>query len=97
MSHVSFAAWGSVDVESLERMQRRVYIRHVREELAKYQLALACGGSKGRPHYALYRVVDGIASGGALVSSSGEKALSLVLTKALELIKEQEAKKDVAA
>lgn len=93
MSHVSFAAWGSVDVEKLERMQRRVYIRHVREELAKHHLALECGGSKQRPYYALYRMVNGIAEGGALLSYNGKKALSVVLTKALEIIKEQETKK----
>lgn len=86
MSHVSFAAWGSVDVESLERMQRRVYIRHVREELAEHHLALECGGSKNKPYYALYRIVNGIATGGALFSSNENKALSVVLTRALEII-----------
>lgn len=52
MSGVHFAAWGSVDVESMERIQRRTYIRRVREQLKPHGITLECGGQPpGAAHY----------------------------------------------
>lgn len=53
LNHVKWAAWGVVDIERLERMQRRNYIKRARAELAFKGIELKCGGSKGVPFYAV--------------------------------------------
>lgn len=55
MSAVAFTAWGSVNIEEMERLQRRKYINLLREEIKEYGLVLHAGGSKGRPLYTLYK------------------------------------------
>jgi hypothetical protein len=51
MNHIRWAAWGVVDIEALERMQRRNYIKRSREQLAAVNIKLECGGSTQTPHY----------------------------------------------
>lgn len=51
MNHIRWAAWGVVDIEALERMQRRNYIKRVRSELGVLGIELECGGSKQQPYY----------------------------------------------
>lgn len=51
LNRLKWVAWGVVNVESLERMQRRNYINHVREELKLHGCLLECGGGKDRPFY----------------------------------------------
>jgi hypothetical protein len=51
MNRVRWAAWGVVDIEKLERMQRRNYIKAVRAELAEKNITLECGGSTQTPYY----------------------------------------------
>ena len=53
MNHVRWAAWGVVDIEKLERMQRRNYIKRARAELEEQGIALECGGSKTTPWYSI--------------------------------------------
>jgi len=53
MNRVRWAAWGVVDIEKLERMQRRNYIKAVRVELAAKNITLDCGGSTASPYYAI--------------------------------------------
>lgn len=54
MNNVKWAAWGVVDIEALERMQRRNYIKKVRAELAKHGATLDCGGDKVSPFYLVH-------------------------------------------
>ena len=56
LNHVKWAAWGVVDIERLERMQRRNYIKRARAELAFKGIELKCGGSKTTPYYAVQPV-----------------------------------------
>lgn len=51
MSELHFAAWGSVDFEKLERIQRRNYLKRARQELKKHGLYIHAGGQKGHPVY----------------------------------------------
>ena len=53
MNHIRWAAWGVVDIEALERMQRRNYIKRARVELAEKNITLNCGGSTQTPWYAV--------------------------------------------
>ncbi len=53
MNRIRWAAWGVVDIEKLERMQRRNYIKAVRAELAEKRIELVCGGSTQTPYYAM--------------------------------------------
>lgn len=50
LGHLRWAAWGTIDIETLERMQRRNYINHVREELKLHGMVLECGGN-AVPYY----------------------------------------------
>ena len=51
MNRVRWAAWGVVNIEALERMQRRNYIKAVRNELMEQKILLDCGGSTKTPYY----------------------------------------------
>ena len=53
MNHIRWAAWGVVDIEALERMQRRNYIKRARVELAEKGIVLSCGGSTQTPWYSV--------------------------------------------
>lgn len=55
LSHIRFAAWGSVDIETLGREPRRNYIMAVRAELATRGCKLECGGVAKRPYYRIYK------------------------------------------
>ena len=58
MNRVRWAAWGVVDIEKLERMQRRNYIKAVRLEIQPNKLE--CGGSSKQPWYQfLFYLPDG--------------------------------------
>jgi hypothetical protein len=50
MNHIRWAAWGVIDIETLERMQRRNYIKRARADLEGIA-KLECGGSTVRPYY----------------------------------------------
>jgi hypothetical protein len=51
MNHIRWAAWGVIDIEKLERMQRRNYIKRARAELKAADIKLECGGSTNVPFY----------------------------------------------
>jgi hypothetical protein len=53
LCHAKWAAWGVIDIEKLERMQRRNYIKRTRNEFAACGWALTCGGTTRSPHYRL--------------------------------------------
>jgi len=53
MNHIRWAAWGVVDIEALERMQRRNYIKRSRIELDEKGIVLSCGGSTHTPWYSI--------------------------------------------
>jgi len=53
MNHTKWAAWGVVDLEALDRQQRRNYLKKVRDELAARDLELHSGGSTKTPFYAI--------------------------------------------
>lgn len=56
LSYMQWAAWGVIDVEKLERMQRRNYINHVRQELALHGLELECAGTSMFPFYRIHTI-----------------------------------------
>jgi hypothetical protein len=51
MTYLKMAAWGVVDIEKLDRLQRRNYINRVRVELEPHGFELVCAGSKLNPGY----------------------------------------------
>jgi hypothetical protein len=53
MNHIRWAAWGVINIEALDRMQRRNYIKRTRAELAKKGITLSSGGSKSVPWYSI--------------------------------------------
>jgi hypothetical protein len=53
MNHIRWAAWGVIDIEALERMQRRNYIKRARAEMAEKGIVLSCGGSTQTPWYSI--------------------------------------------
>lgn len=62
MSALAFAAWGSVDFEGMDRMQRRAYLNRVRKEISGHGLILHSGGQaravNGRPAVPHYQVMN---------------------------------------
>ena len=54
LGYLQWAAWGVVEIEKLERMQRRNYINHVREELKLHGLSLECAGTSMSPISRIY-------------------------------------------
>lgn len=54
LDHLKWAAWGVIDIEKLERMQRRNYIKKVRKELEPHSVKLDCGGSTRVPYYRVH-------------------------------------------
>ncbi len=59
LNRMRWAAWGVIDIETMERMQRRNYINHVREELKLHGCVLECGGSTTNPHYRIFKLQAG--------------------------------------
>lgn len=53
LAHIKWAAWGVINIEKLERMQRRNYIKRARSEADSIGWELSCGGSTRSPHYRL--------------------------------------------
>ena len=57
MSALAFAAWGSVDFEGMERIQRRAYLKRVRKEIEPHGLIIHSGGQAPKaPHYQVMNV-----------------------------------------
>lgn len=54
LTHIMWAAWGVIDIETLGREPRRNYIKTVRAELATRGYKLECGGIQQRPFYRIY-------------------------------------------
>lgn len=67
LTRLRWAAWGVVNIETLERTQRRNYINHTREELKLHGLTLECGGTTSQPYYRIFE------AGGVTVPGSGAK------------------------
>ncbi len=51
MNHVRWVAWGVIDLEKLERMQRRNYIKKIREDVTPLGIVFEPGGVKATPWY----------------------------------------------
>jgi len=56
LARIKWAAWGVIDIEAMERMQRRNYINHVREELKLHGWTLEAGGSQSVPYYRIFKM-----------------------------------------
>lgn len=56
LSYLRWTAWRVIDIETLERMQRRNYINHVREELKLHGMRLECGGGAAHPYYRIFKL-----------------------------------------
>lgn len=54
LDHVKWAAWGVIDIETMERMQRRKYLQCVRKQLKSVGIALECGGNRKSPYYSVH-------------------------------------------
>lgn len=54
LSHTMWAAWGVIDIETLQREARRNYLKTVRAELATKGYDLECGGIGQRPFYRIF-------------------------------------------
>lgn len=57
LNRLKWAAWGVINIEELERMQRRNYINAVREELKLYGVKLECGGGPGKQFYRAFKPI----------------------------------------
>lgn len=57
LTHIRFAAWGVIDVETLNREARRNYLKTVRAELSTRDYALVVGGVPGSLYYAIHSPV----------------------------------------
>lgn len=51
MNHVRWIAWGVIELEKLERMQRRNYIKKIREDVTPLGIVFDCGGVSSNPWY----------------------------------------------
>lgn len=51
MNHVRWIAWGVIELEKLERMQRRNYIKKIREDVTPLGITFDCGGVSSNPWY----------------------------------------------
>src|SRR6185436_18060343 len=52
MNHTRWVAWGVVDVDgTMDRQQRRNYLRKIREEMADIGCTFNIGGNKRTPYY----------------------------------------------
>lgn len=89
LNHVKWAAWGVIDIERLERMQRRNYIKRARAELASKGFELKCGGSKGVPFYALAEAstpMETTAFGGKGHTAAGADAFKKICARAVSML-----------
>lgn len=84
MSALHFCAWGSIDVESMERLQRRRYINEIRKDLEKHGMALHVGGHKLRPDYKIGHKIDGIIMSDRSLSRICRRVLDLVEARSIE-------------
>lgn len=64
MNHIRWAAWGVIDIEAFDRMQRRNYIKRTRKELEPLGVVLNCGGSTAQPFYQMKLSTDTKGYGG---------------------------------
>jgi hypothetical protein len=55
MSHLHFTAWGTVDIEKLERLERRRFIREIRKVCGEHGLVFHSGGQQSNLTYSLWR------------------------------------------
>lgn len=85
LARLRWAAWGVINIEQLERMQRRNYINHVREELKLHGMHLEAGGSKPRPFYRVFVQgdTDKVPSWAFASSRNDDKAFQNVCLHAL--------------
>ncbi len=51
MNHVRWVAWGVIELEKLERMQRRNYIKKIREDVTPLGIKFESGGVAKNPWY----------------------------------------------
>lgn len=54
LTHLMWAAWGVIDIETLGREPRRNYLKTVRAELETRGYKLECGGVAKRPYYRIF-------------------------------------------
>lgn len=59
MNHIRWVAWGVVDVDgTMDRQQRRNYLRKIRAELTELRCGFNIGGNKRTPYYVIHRDLD---------------------------------------
>jgi len=61
MNHIRWVAWGTIDVDgTMDRQQRRNYLRKIRAELTEIRCGFTIGGNKRTPWYGItYTREDG--------------------------------------
>lgn len=59
MNHIRWVGWGVVDVDgTMDRQQRRNYLRKIRVELHDIRCGFNIGGNKKNPYYVIHRNLD---------------------------------------
>jgi len=81
LGYMRWAAWNVIDIEALERMQRRNYINHVRQELKLHGMLLEAGGSTQSPYYRIYTEAQNAKSTGPEWSTTSANYKSGAFTK----------------
>lgn len=83
MNHTKWVGWGVVNVEALDKQQRRVYLKKIRAELAERGMQLHPGGSTQVPWYRITRVGNGPETAKVEETIAGEDALKKICAWAL--------------
>lgn len=71
MNRIRWIAWGVVELEKLERMQRRNYIKAIREELTPLGISFESGGVSNNPFYRV--IIDAKGKTHASAGADGAK------------------------
>jgi hypothetical protein len=82
MNHLKWVGWGVVDVEALDKQQRRNYLKKLRTELSERGYTLHPGGSTQVPWYRITKNGD-VSDSKHSETIAGEGALKKICAWAL--------------
>lgn len=73
LNHLKWAAWGVIDIEALDRQQRRNYLKKVHAELNPLGFQMHVGGTTQKPYYLVTKSDDPTKK---MLGFSGERAFA---------------------
>lgn len=82
LSYLRWAAWGAIDIETMQKEPRRNYIKAVRAELASRGYKLECGGTFNRPFYRIFDARSLATKGNAWITTSAVEGAFAAVCKA---------------